>query len=293
MGKFVKFTNEGKSVTIDGTVYPTIPKTVTAPVRVRPLNGVLPKDFPTSGAVKKIDLMYDIPQDAKAALKKKLDDAKTRNEGMKIESWAETEPYTSGVSASIQNAIQTMKTEFAKENITLHLKKYTTTKNAPQWYVSLKDSDDRTSRGLPISVKKFMKVHKGKLDIFTLKGLRALQRLNASMKMWKQYSRFVWARTYHLKNDPDAQKKYIGAKFRKRAKQVIRKLARKTGKPIEQVTKADFDSYDSAAQQKVERQAQANALAIIKTDKETRASAVAPGSFNVNNGVLQPSVDNL
>lgn len=291
MGKFVKFTDEGKSVTIDGTAYETIERAVNAPVRVRALNGVLPSEFPKSGAVDPINKMYDIPQKAKDALKKKLDDAKTRNAGMKIESWAETEPYTSGVSSSIQNAIQTMKEQFAKEDITLHLKKYTTTKNAPQWYVSKKGSDDRTSRGLPVSVKKFMKIHKGKLDIFTLKGLRALQRLNASMKMWKQYSRFIWARQNHLK-DPQAQVKYVAARFRKRAKQVIRKLARKGRKSVDQVTGKDFEDYDKAAGEKVKIQAEKNAQAIINTDARLRAEAIVPKTFNVTgDGTVKGSAD--
>ena len=292
MGKFVKFTDEGKSVTIDGTAYPTIARTVTAPIRVRGMNGTLPNEFPTTGKIKKIDTMYDISEEAKKALKKKLDDAKTRNTNMALDSWAEPEPHSAGVDKSIKAAIQTMKEQFAKEDITLHLKKYTTTKNAPQWYVTKKNSDDRTNRGLPVSVKRFMKLHKGSLDVFTLKGLRALQRLNASMKMWKQYSRFVWARQNHLK-DGAAKEKYVAARFRKRAKQVIRKLARKNNKHIGQVTEQDFNEYDKQAQDRVEQQAKANAQAIINKDKEYRAAAVVPNSFNITAGVVRPSADSM
>lgn len=290
MGKFVKFTDNGKKMVVEGQEFTNEEKRVNAKIKVRPLGGTLPAGFNTTAAIAPVDKMYEIPEAAKQLLKQKLDAAKVKNQAADNDNWAEGDPYTDGVAKSIKNVISTMKENFDKEGIKLYLKKYTTTKNAPQWYVSYGDTKDRTKQGLPISIKQFMKKYKGRLDIFTIKGLRALQRLNASMKMWKQYSRFIWARANHLKDDI-SKNRYVAARFRKRAKQVIRKLARKKRTTVDQVSNKDWEDYDQQAQQKVARTAQENSTKIISKDKELRASAVAPVSYSVNNGVVAPSTD--
>lgn len=245
MGKFVKFNNDTNKVVIGQQEFDTKKVNTNIDVYTTKLeNGYLPPELDTykNTAVAKIDKMVELDAEAIKALAKKRTESRARNIDAEFTRWG-GEPYQDGVATAFRNMMTKLKDYFKTRGITLHLKNYTTTKNAPQWFV-YKDKNDRNAQGLPLSVNRFIRKYQSTLDSWTIKALKALARLNSSMKMWKSYAKNMWNLENNLK-DPEKAKVYVASRFRKRVKQVARKVARANKVGIDKITtdviKAQYD----------------------------------------------------
>lgn len=226
MGKFVKFNNDTNKVVIGQQEFDTKKVDTNIEVFTTKLdNGVLPPELDNykNTAVSKINKMVELDAEAIKALATKRTESKARNLDAEFTRWG-GEPYQDGVATALRNMMTKLKGYLNKRGITLHLKNYTTTKNAPQWFV-YKDKNDRNAQGLPLSVNRFLRKYQSTLDSWTIKALKALARLNSSMKMWKSYAKNMWNLENNLQ-DPEKAKIYVASRFRKRVKQVARKVAR-------------------------------------------------------------------
>ena len=180
MGKFVKFNDKGNKVQIGQEEFNTTKVNTDIDVYTTALeNGVLPPELQKhqNTPIKKIDQMVELDQKALDALAAKRAESKTRNLAADFSRWG-GEPYQEGVATSFKNIMTKLKEYLKKRDITLLLKNWTTTKNAPQWFV-YKDKGDRNAQGLPISVNIFLRKNKHNLYSWTLKALKSLSRLNS------------------------------------------------------------------------------------------------------------------
>lgn len=221
--KFIELTAD--TAVIDGVPYAL--STVNIPRAPIVIEGKLPSELTLPDRVEAPTQIKTLPPAAKQALVEYRNKARNRNLTAGAEKWGDSNVFNDGVSGSMRTMLEAIREKLYTKNIQLHLKKYTTGKKAPQWFANIVgDKTQRTAQGLPISISRFIKTNAANLDMNVTKALRAVQRLNSSIRMWKSFSKYEYVYNNYLANDPNKQKEFISNKLRRRAKNAIRKLTK-------------------------------------------------------------------
>ena len=198
--------------------------------------------------------IYTLSANERAKLAAKRDDDNKKNLAKPISAFIEEAP-AGEIGASYGDLVNTTLNYLNSNGSKIGLLKYKLKKGVPEFA----STEYRGGNGKPLSIKALIKHGKGtgKFDIYTMRALRSLHRLNTAMRMYKSFTKFLFvAKNYGTQ---DQLRKFVGATVKRRFKNTLRRIAKKQNKDISQISNADIKAYADGLSGKIERGASKNA----------------------------------